>query len=88
MSERIIQSRHYGRLIATLSSPSNSGEESMDFVDPYTQRVYALRQESPKQAAIRTGCCGLRSTAASIAQAKPLSYISSLLLVRRGTACH
>lgn len=85
VSERIIQSRHYGRLIATLSSPSNSGGESMDFVDPYTQRVYAsfvrkVETNGDTDWVLRA------VNDAQVAQAKPLSYISSLLLVRRGTA--
>ena len=83
LSERIIQSRHYGRLIAAPQPPSGIGD-SMDFIDPYTHIVYA-------RFAKKIGTNGDTDWVlhpVSDVQAfkdKPQGYFSSLLLTRRGT---
>lgn len=76
-----IQSRYYGRLIATSFSLSNSGD-SMDFVDPYTHIVYATFIRVEKNG--ETDWVLRPVNDAQVATERPLSYISSLMLERQG----
>nr|WP_167496688.1 DUF6543 domain-containing protein [Pseudomonas kairouanensis] len=81
--ERVLQSRHYGRLIAAVQPPSGIGD-SIDFIDPYTRHVYArFAKKTEANGDVDWVLHPVRDV--HVVKDKPQGYLSSLLLVRRGT---
>lgn len=82
-SEKIIQSRHFGRLIASQRESSEIGE-SVAFTDPYTGHVYA--RFSPVEGNGETDWVYQDVDDAQLTSLKPQSYITSWQLLQRCTA--
>ncbi|WP_395610193.1 dermonecrotic toxin domain-containing protein [Pseudomonas sp. B22129] len=81
--ERVIQSRHYGRLIAAPQPPSGIGD-AMDFIDPYTRIVYASFAKKVETNGDTDWVLRPVSDVQSIKK-EPQGYFGSLLLTRRGS---
>lgn len=81
--DRVIQSRHYGRLIAAPQPPSGIGD-SMDFVDPYTHIVYA---SFAKKVETNGDTDWVLRPVSDVhaGKGKPQGYFSSLLLAHRAS---
>lgn len=89
-SGRIVQSRHYGSLIATLRDAQDGGPPtpplagSVEFVDPYTRVVYARFIKTEERG--ETDWVYQPVDEAQVIHWKSLNYINSWLLIRRSSA--
>ncbi len=81
--ERVIQSRHYGRLIAAPPPRSGIGN-SIDFVDPYTHIAYACFDKKVETNG-DIDWVFRPVNDAQISRHKPQSYLSSLQFSRRSS---